>query len=81
MAAKATAIEVPEQGSIEWYLKYSGGFVHSLIYTIQKADTVNRGRLRLAFPQVVAGIEMDSSYKAPPGFAPEYNAPAPEAAS
>ncbi len=78
---EATAIERPEEGSIEWYLNYSGGFVQSLIYTIQRADMVNRRRLRLAFPQVVAAIEMDNWYKAPPGFAPEYNAPAPEAAS
>jgi hypothetical protein len=78
---EATAIKVPEEGSIEWYLKYSGGFVTALIRCIQVADMQNRERLRLAFPQVVAAIEMDSWFDAPPGFGPRYDAPAPEAAS
>ena len=70
----AVQTETPQEGSIEWYLKHSGGFVTSLIATIQRADTINRERLRRAFPQVVAAIEMRSWYKAPPGFEPNYNA-------
>jgi hypothetical protein len=67
------------QGSIEWYLKYSGGFVRDLIHTIQHADRSNRERLRRGFPQVVAAIEMQSWFDAPAGFEPRYDAAAPEA--
>jgi hypothetical protein len=76
---EATVIKVPEEGSIEWYLKYSGGFVTALIRCIQVADMQNRERLRLAFPQVVAAIERQSWMEAPSAFEPRYDAPAPEA--
>jgi hypothetical protein len=75
MAEQATA----EEGSIEWYLKYSGGFVTRLIRCIQVADMENRERLRLAFPQVVAAIETQTWMEAPPGFEPRYNTPGPTA--
>lgn len=63
----------PQQGSIEWYLKYSGGFVQSLVGTIQRADMQNRERLRQAFPQVVAAVEMPNWNDAPPNFEPRYD--------
>ena len=63
-----------EIGSINDYKQFSGSFVHSLIDTIQRADEQNRGRLKLAFPQLVAALEMSSWDKAPPDYPPEYNA-------
>lgn len=66
-----------EEGSLEWYLTYSGSFVRALIRAIQVADPRNRERLRLAFPQVVAALEMHDWHDAPPGFEPRYDADQP----
>ena len=61
-------------GSLNHYKQFSGSFVHSLIDTIQRADGENRERLKRAFPQLVAALEMSSWDKAPPNYPPQYNA-------
>lgn len=65
-----------ERGSFEWYLDPVGGgsFVKALARCIQIADSDNRERLRLGFPQMVAAFEMYSWFDAPPGFDPRYTA-------
>lgn len=47
-----------------------------LVQTMQRADGHNFERLRQAFPQVAAALEVGSWYEAPPGFEPRYDAPA-----
>ena len=64
----------PEIGSLNHYKQFSGSFVLSLIDTMQRADGENRKRLKRAFPQLVAALEMSSWDKAPPDYPPEYNA-------
>jgi len=64
----------PEEGSFEKYLRFSGDFVTLIAKAIQHADPVNRKRLRLAFPQMVAAFEHHSWCEAPPAFAPHYDA-------
>lgn len=83
MAEQEATEKAPDEGSIEWYLHYSGGFVRDMVHTIQHADGSNRARLRRAFPQMVAAFEMHSWTDAPPGFEPRYDADLPkgEAAS
>lgn len=68
-----------EQGSAHWYLFRAGDFVKTQAVAIQRADAINRERLRLAFPQMVAAFEASDWDKPPPCFIAEYNAPGPEA--
>lgn len=68
-----------EEGSANWYLFRAGDFVKTVALAIQRADPMNRERLRLAFPQMVAAFEAEDWDKPPPGFAAEYNVPGPEA--
>lgn len=77
--AGANGPRTPQQGSIYWYMKYSGGFVNSLVDTIQRADMPNRGRLRQVYPQVVAAMEMPDWNEAPPNFEPRYDTTVAEA--
>lgn len=60
-------------GSFNHYLRMSGGFVTTLAQAVARADGVNKERLRLAFPQVVAAWEMQDWDKAPDAFLPMYN--------
>jgi len=74
MAIDSATPTPPAEGSFNKYLFHSGSFVTGMARAIQCADPVNRARLRLAFPQMIAAIEHHDWDEAPPGFAPRYNA-------
>jgi hypothetical protein len=74
MGIDSAAPQPPAEGSFYKYLLFSGDFVTTMARAIQCADPVNRARLRLAFPQMVAAFEHRSWDEAPPGFAPNYQA-------
>lgn len=64
-----------KQGCFNWYLEMSGSFVTAMAQAIQRADTDNKGRIRKAFPQMIAAYECNCWENVPEGFDKnEYNA-------
>lgn len=72
---RASSGERWPEGSFGHYVYVSGDFVRSVALAIQRADPVNKERLRRAFPQMVASFDLGGNWTGvPSGFAPEYDA-------
>ena len=72
---RASESERWPEGSFGQYMYRSGDFVRTVAEAIQRADPLNKERLRRAFPQMVAAFELGGDWTGVPrGYAPRYDA-------